>query len=197
MMHVTDDELEELRLDVGEKYKWRPQTITKFYAEARNKFIYSPKIKDKEVMFQCLTCQQHYIQSVCSNCKHNTFEVGSGDGIYCSTCERGFANWTCGECGTNNPVSKTLFLLEKGCFIATAAYGSILSPEVVLLRQFRDVKLRRSRLGGWIILVYEQFSPPLANWIAKHPTIRLWVRSLFLSPLVQLVRHGNNYDGSE
>jgi hypothetical protein len=52
---------------------------------------------------------------------------------------------------------------DKKCFIATAAYGSALAPQVVTLRAFRDDRLRQSRLGRWMIDVYERCSPPLAD----------------------------------
>ena len=187
MVHVSDDELEQIRIEINEKYKWKSQTITSYWVDTKKKYL--PQIKNKLIMFQCLKCHEHYIHNECGNCGHTKFEIGSGDGMYCNTCERGFMSWTCGSCHTENPVSKTLFLLEKGCFIATATYGSILAPEVVLLRQFRDIKLKPHRLGNWAILIYEQFSPPLANWITKHSIKRSWVQKIILSTIIWIVRH--------
>jgi tetratricopeptide (TPR) repeat protein len=77
---------------------------------------------------------------------------------------------------------------ESKCFIATAAYGSAFAPDVVALRRFRDTRLKQNWLGHWVIRIYEQWSPPLADAIASHPTVRLWVRRLVLSPVVWLVR---------
>ncbi len=75
-----------------------------------------------------------------------------------------------------------------GCFIATAAYGSAAMPEVTLLRQFRDERLRRSQPGRLIIRFYEWASPPLADWIVARPAARLWARRLVLAPMVRLAR---------
>jgi hypothetical protein len=77
---------------------------------------------------------------------------------------------------------------DSKCFIATAAYGSALAPQVVALRQFRDVTLRPSWLGRRAIGLYEWASPPLADWIAARPSVRAWVRRLFLAPVVWIVR---------
>ncbi|MBN1581380.1 MAG: hypothetical protein JXA89_11825, partial [Anaerolineae bacterium] len=77
---------------------------------------------------------------------------------------------------------------DGGCFIATAAYGSALAPQVVTLCHFRDTRLRSRRLGRWVIGVYERCSPPLAAWIADRPTARVWVQRLLLSPAIWLVR---------
>jgi hypothetical protein len=186
MRHVSDEELEQIRTEVGEKYKWKPQTITTYRANYETKYL--PQIKNKLIMFQCLKCHEHYIHNECGNCSRTKFEIGFGESMDCTTCERGFSSWTCGYCRTDNPVSKTLFLLEKGCFIATATYGSVLAPEVVLLRQFRDIKLTSHRLGNWVILIYEELSPPLADWITQHPTARTWVQRVILSPIIHVVR---------
>ena len=78
---------------------------------------------------------------------------------------------------------------DSSCFIATAAYGSAMAPQVVTLCQFRDTRLRASCLGRWIISTYERLSPPLAAWIAGRPIARVWVRSLILSPALWIVRH--------
>jgi hypothetical protein len=80
-----------------------------------------------------------------------------------------------------------------GCFIATAAYGSAAMPEVTLLRQFRDERLRRSQPGRLIIRLYEWASPPLADWIAARPAARLWARRLVLAPMVRLARRWTSF----
>lgn len=77
---------------------------------------------------------------------------------------------------------------DGGCFIATAAYGSPLAPEIVVLQRFREARLRPHRSGRWLISVYERYSPPLADTMAPHPTVRLWVRRLLLTPAVFAVR---------
>ena len=74
------------------------------------------------------------------------------------------------------------------CFIATAAYGSALAPDVVILQRFRDTRLKESFLGRQIVSLYERFSPPLADAIAPHPVVCLWVRRLILAPIVRCVR---------
>jgi hypothetical protein len=74
------------------------------------------------------------------------------------------------------------------CFIATATYGSALASDVVVLQQFRDTRLKKSSFGRRIVSLYERYSPPLADAIAQHPVVRLWVRRWVLSPVVWFVR---------
>jgi uncharacterized membrane protein YgcG len=67
-----------------------------------------------------------------------------------------------------------------GCFIATAAYGSLLEPHVKILRDFRDRFLITNTIGNYFVQLYYKYSPPLANFIAKHANLRALVRiSLF------------------
>lgn len=170
----------------GEKYGWYNRQITRNTDSDYN--VYYRPVLDKPMMFQCLRCNDHYLHDECGNCGSHSFECGTGLGVYCSRCERGFTSWTCPECDTSNPASKTLYLLTtKGCFIATAAYGSSLAPQVTLLSQFRDVKLKPNPLGRGIIRIYERYSPPLADWIAERPTMRLWVQRILLAPIVWIV----------
>jgi hypothetical protein len=70
-----------------------------------------------------------------------------------------------------------------GCFIATAAYGSKMEPHVKLLRDFRDQFLLDNALGKYFVRNYYRYSLPIADFIAKHGSIRAIVR-LSLLPLV-------------
>ncbi|HEY6971988.1 MAG TPA: CFI-box-CTERM domain-containing protein [Candidatus Angelobacter sp.] len=73
-----------------------------------------------------------------------------------------------------------------GCFIATAAYGCALEPQVKTLCSFRDRVIRRFRFGRKFIQLYERWSPPFANWIAPRPVARAAVRLFVVRPCAAL-----------
>ena len=75
-----------------------------------------------------------------------------------------------------------------GCFIATAAYGSYLHPEVQLLRDFRDHSLLTNGPGRAFVAFYYRYSPEMADFIARHDSLRLLAR-LLLTPLVFLIAY--------
>ncbi len=74
------------------------------------------------------------------------------------------------------------------CFVATAAYGSYLAPEVRVLRNFRDEVLLTNRVGREIVYMYYEFSPPLADFVAERAAWRATAR-IFLTPLVYSIKH--------
>jgi uncharacterized repeat protein (TIGR02543 family) len=72
---------------------------------------------------------------------------------------------------------------KKGCFIATAAYGSPLHRNLDILRDFREKYLMPSRVGRALVDIYYKYSPFMASIIAKHRTLKIAVR-ISLLPFV-------------
>ena len=74
---------------------------------------------------------------------------------------------------------------DGGCFIATAAFGSAVESHVKVLRAFRDTYLFQYALGRIFVRTYYKYSPPLAQFIAKHEILKVAIR-IGLLPLIGL-----------
>jgi uncharacterized repeat protein (TIGR01451 family) len=64
-----------------------------------------------------------------------------------------------------------------GCFIATAAYGTPMAKEIQILRDFRDGYLLTNPLGQALVDFYYKVSPPVAEFITEHPSLKPIVRA--------------------
>ncbi|MCW5198314.1 hypothetical protein VU07_00390 [Desulfobulbus sp. F4] len=67
-----------------------------------------------------------------------------------------------------------------GCFIATAAYGTALEPQVILLKKFRDLCLLTNAPGRAFVEWYYAWSPPIAKSVSQNGLVRLAVRTALL-----------------
>jgi hypothetical protein len=63
------------------------------------------------------------------------------------------------------------------CFIATAAYGTPMAEEIQVLREFRDEYLLTNPLGQALVGLYYRVSPPIAEFIIEHPSLKPVVRA--------------------
>jgi hypothetical protein len=63
------------------------------------------------------------------------------------------------------------------CFIATAAYGTPMAEEIQILREFRDEYLLTNPVGEALVKFYYRVSPPIAEFITEHPSLKPIVRS--------------------
>jgi len=77
------------------------------------------------------------------------------------------------------------FLCVTSCFIATAAYGTPMAKEIEILREFRDKYLMTNPVGKGLVEFYYRVSPPIAEFITQHPSLKPIVRAGLL-PVVAM-----------
>jgi hypothetical protein len=71
-------------------------------------------------------------------------------------------------------------LPNKGCFIATAAYGVYSAPQVQVLREFRDRYLMTNSSGRAFVHWYYQYGPTGATFLNAHPWLKPAVRAALM-----------------
>jgi hypothetical protein len=76
---------------------------------------------------------------------------------------------------------------DKKCFIATAAFGSEMAPEVQEFRNFRDKYLMSNSFGKSFVKFYYAHSPKFAKIIAQHDGLRATAR-MALWPLLSFAK---------
>jgi hypothetical protein len=98
------------------------------------------------------------------------------------------------ECRNLGPIAIARFETPQrkigevdACFVATAAYGSLLANQVQPLRQFRDSFLRRSVLGELFVETYYTVGPAFATVVDHSDPLREAARA-GLAPVIDLVR---------
>ncbi len=85
----------------------------------------------------------------------------------------------------NNSAVESTRINCSACFIATAAYGSAWTKEVISLRLFRDQFLINNKTGRQLVLFYYRVSPVLAEEIRSSELYRLLAR-ISLAPVIAL-----------
>ena len=102
------------------------------------------------------------------------------------------ASWK-GDTEHEGSVSSSIsFTVEEksGCIIATATYGSELSPQVQFLREFRDRLVLKTFAGANFMTAfntwYYSFSPTIAPIIASNDALRTFMKIL-LYPLINIL----------
>jgi hypothetical protein len=85
--------------------------------------------------------------------------------------------------------TKTNFTQLSGCFVATAAYGSALQPQVAALRQVRDRLLGTNAIFTAGAELYYRSGPAAAEVLRRSDTARALARTL-IGPLGTLAEAG-------
>jgi hypothetical protein len=88
-------------------------------------------------------------------------------------------------CGQVSPIETTTFSTPKmkftqlsGCFVATAAWGSAMAPDVAAMRQVRDGLRPRSTMFAVATDIYYRTGPAAASVLQRSDMARALVRRL-------------------
>ncbi|MBL7069193.1 MAG: PKD domain-containing protein [Candidatus Omnitrophica bacterium] len=139
-------------------------------------FVYNETTKEWEALanYKVFT-DENYVSGQVSHL--SIFGLGGGGGVGPAAIGTGIAAAFGGGGG-------------RGCFIATATYGTPMAGEIQSLRFFRDSCLLTNVPGEFIIDMYERHSPPIAGIIERSKLLRSMVRH-YLKPIIRFARFVN------
>tara|TARA_B110000285_G_scaffold5313_1_gene5619 strand:+ start:213 stop:1028 length:816 start_codon:yes stop_codon:yes gene_type:complete len=75
---------------------------------------------------------------------------------------------------------------KEGCYIATHVYGDYNSPQVLVLRNYRDERLAKNALGRAFIKLYYITSPSLVNYLQGKDRINALIKR-FLDKIIDKI----------
>lgn len=122
--------------------------------------------------------------------------------MYCDYCGKRILDFDqtgkCAHPDCRKVVCQTCLYTKKGmvycpqhypqCLIATSAFGNPLNKEIILLRKYRDNELKKTEGGKKLLERFEKFyysfSPSVARKMDRHPTLRTFIRYVFVEPLI-------------
>ncbi|HWP78455.1 MAG TPA: CFI-box-CTERM domain-containing protein [Candidatus Nitrosotenuis sp.] len=101
------------------------------------------------------------------------------------------------SCGPGTHLEGSVCVLDEskglfggGCLVATAAFGSELSPQVQQLRELRDGVISKTSSGVMFLTafnsIYYSFSPTVADWERQNPAFKELVK-ITLTPLLSIL----------
>jgi len=136
--------------------------------------------------YHCVSVVGYDDENNCWICK-NSWGTGWG--------ENGWFRIKYGECGIEDVFGMWNMVVPEEpvepkkpiCFIATAAFGSKLDPNVQFLREFRDEMVLRSMFKGpfeWLLNIYYKFSPPIARKMEEISPLKKLVKYSIVYPFV-------------
>lgn len=152
-------------------------------------------IGGNEKKIQCPNCHRWYhMQASCLDARHKEYnDYYRCD--YCGSERREFWMRFCPHCGTKLyefcPNCMDKFGYSKGCFISTAVYGSSLSHELNLLRDFRDNTLLKNSFLAWTVRLYYRISPSIAKSLEKDEYNKRRLRRI-IDTSIALIKKRNN-----
>lgn len=111
-------------------------------------------------------------------------EHGPEQAFGCPKCQK---EWDPGQF-TSKPANAQAPAAKGACFVATAAFGSAMQPEVELLRRFRDERLASHAAGMLFIRIYNVVGPRLAGQVRRSPLCRSIARAAIRAVCVVLRR---------
>lgn len=73
---------------------------------------------------------------------------------------------------------------DRGCYVATAVYGSYDCPQVWTLRRYRDNQLAKTWYGKLFIHTYYAISPTIVKWFGDTK----WFKNMWRGKLDKMVK---------